>query len=205
MSLWEHAISTTEEVWAYLNPTQDDRDLYEVQMEGWVNGASQALERLLNRPIKLREFDVYQSGNGRRTLVTDYYPLVEVTTVEVSTNDRNQVYTISVDPDDRELAINYRDGKLTILPQSRSIGRWFHGAENVHLVYTAGFTGFELESFKRGVEEWCEILWREKGKSPRVQQENESLGNAYFSGRFDPRRLSFELQQLVYMYKATDL
>jgi len=204
MSLAPYALCTTEEVWSALDPSEDMKTKFEDRMEGWVNGASLQLEQFLNRPIKARSFDTYQDGNGRRILLTEYYPIIQMQSIEVSTFDLLSTYVINPERSAKEVAIDYKDGTMRILP-SATIGRWFHGKENVHLVYEAGFSGYDLEAFKQAIVELIAVYWTEMGKDPRSQQTNESVGNAFFSGRFDPKRLSHQTQMALFAFQRLEV
>ncbi len=204
MSLGPYAICTSDEVWNFLDVAEDDRTKWEISMEGWITGASLLLEQHINKPILAREFDAYQDGTGHRQLLTDYYPVIALHTLTVSTSDLLSDYVISVDRADRQLVIDYRTGQLTILPFAH-IGHFFHGYQNVHLVYEAGFQGYALEPFKRAVMEMIQEFWKSIGTDPRVQQMNESVGNAFFTGKFDPKRISHQTQMAIYAYQRVEV
>lgn len=204
MSLWPYAICDTEEVWAYLNPAQDDRDKFETQMEGWVNGASFILEQHLNRPIVARTFDVYQDGTGRNSFLLDYYPIIKVHSISLSTYDLLSDYDLTVARSSKHVVIDLKNGRVTLLPFA-PVGSWFFGYQNIHVVYEAGFKGYELEPFKEAVKELIQVFWKDIGTNPRIQQLNENVGNAFFTGRFDPRKLSHQTQMAVYAFRRVEV
>jgi len=196
MSLGENVFCTTEEVWTYLNPSDEDRDNYEGLMEIWLNAASYNLEGFLHRPVKHRRFDDYQDGNDRKSLLVDNYPISSMHTIEVFTGT---TYIISPLRENRECVIDYRCGLITLL-YNAPLGCWPCGRQNVHLVYEAGFYGYELDAFKPVIFETVETYYRDMGANPRLQQLSESIGNSYFTGRFDPSKMSHQAQMIVQQY-----
>lgn len=205
MSLAPYALITdTEEVWAYLNASTQDRETFEPQMEGWINGASLMLEQFVNRPIMARTFDYYQNGNGRVCLYLDYYPVIKLHEITVATWDLLVIYTINIARSAKQFVFDPLTGKMTLLPFS-SVGYWLHGQQNVHLVYDAGFTGYSLEPFKDAVKELIAIRWREVGVHPLELVRSDNIGNNVSFTKFDPRRLPHITQQTINAFKRVEV
>lgn len=200
MSLWEYAICTTEEVWDYLDPAQEDKDKYEALMERWINGASMTIEQLLDRPIVQRNFQVYQNGNGYNTLYLHNYPVVEVH--EITIFDYDLANSTDIDPlrASGEVVIDQDTGAMLLLPNSPR-SRWTKGLQNIYIDYDAGFSGTGLAPFKEVVMELIQVVYRDQGTNPRVQQLNDNVGNSVFTGRYSPNRLSHQSWMLVQNYR----
>ena len=203
MSLSATAIITDpEEVWAYLSPTQQERTLWEPQMERWINGASALLERMCNRPIVARDFDIYQDGNGRRTLYLEFYPVLALSLVEVFDWTFNNSYI--VDHNNRlHLVADYSKGLLTITGLGNP-GHFLKGRENVHVKYRAGYEGHDLAPFQDAVRELIAERWKQVGQNPMEQQRSDSINSTTSFLAFDPRRIPHIVHEVVQAYRKLE-
>lgn len=194
-------IEDTEEAWEFLGVTEAQRNVFEPMMEDWINAASFSLERHLNRPIKPRVFDVFQDGNGFKTLYLDYYPVITLDTIEVSTYDLGSTYVLNPERSAKHLVLDPITGELAILPFA-PVGHFYQGKQNIHLIYLAGFA--DLEPFKMATKELLAIYWREIGTHPLEFVRSDNIGNNVSFTKFDPRRLPFITQQLINNFRRVE-
>jgi hypothetical protein len=201
MSLATNAIITdTEEVWNYLQANVDERNKFEPDMEGWINGMSNMLEYETNRKIVSRTYtNVTQNGNGRMRLNLDFYPIISITALAFRDSTGTTVTTVTPAT---EVVINHAAGQIEVVP---SVGPFIKGFQNIVLTYTAGFAGTDLEPFKNAVKEMIAVLWFSRGDNPLVFVGSDNIGTSVSNTKFDPRRLAPIIQRVVWMLRNVEV
>jgi len=204
MSLAENAIiDDTEEVWAYLSATEEERVEFEPTMEAWINGTSSLLERLCNRNIVARTYEnATQDGNGRRAIYLDHSPILSIDAMTINDSAGITLNVLNVATD---IFVNRSTGKVTLHPSNGFTSVFIRGAENITTTYRAGFEGTDLEVFRDAIKELILIRWKELGENPLNLVRSDNIGTSVSNTKFDPRRLSHIVQHTLYMYRRVEV
>jgi len=204
MSLAENAIITdTEEVWIYLDATEEERIKFEPMMEAWVNGTSSLLDRLCNRNIVARTYEgATQDGNGLRWIYLDNSPILSIDAMTI--NDAAGI-TLNILNVADDIFINKSTGKVTLHPSNGIVGSFIRGAQNITTTYRAGFADTDLEVFRDAIKELILIRWKELGENPLNLVRSDNIGTSVSNTKFDPRRLSHIVQHTLYMYRRVEV
>jgi hypothetical protein len=203
MSLAANAIITdVTEVWDYLDEVEDQRVKFSAQMDGWINAASDLMEKLCNRNIIARTYtDVTQNGSGNQFLALDHYPIVSISALSIADSSHGTSYVITP----ADIIIDSDSGKIMLDPLNATINTFLSGFQNITLTYNGGFSGNALEVFKDAVKELISIRWKEIGEHPLNLVRSDNIGSSVSNTKFDPRRLPHIVQQVVWMHRKLEV
>lgn len=203
MALVSNAIFTDPEfVWDALCVAPDDRVKHAALMESWINGMTAFFEQWLNRPVIERIVGEQLDGNGLGMIYTRKSPASDLTSLRVYYSDFRNFDDIDVDQtNDATKEVDFFENGRIVLLAEAPITRFWHGAQNVVVSYTAGLPAAELELVRAAAIEMIATRWGELGRNPleRVRSDSIVTLSTFTKGRFD--ELPFMTKQVVGMLR----
>ena len=120
-------------VTAFLNADASDADQQKI-LTYYINTASALCNTITMRKLKSRELTEYYSGDGTNIILTNEYPITEITAVY---DDLDRSYGDDTKIDNDDLAIRPDELKYMIVYDG---GAFNTGINNIKVQYTAGYT-----------------------------------------------------------------
>ena len=200
MALVPNALFTDKSfVWdALCVSSQDERAELNVLMETWINGVTGFFNQALNRPAVEYIVDEQLDGDDRPYIYVKQSPAHSLTALTVYYADFRQADIINVDQaNDADKEVDFNEsGRIVLLPEA-PITRFYRGAQNVVVSYTAGLPTAELELVRMAAIEMIANRYQERGRDPREQTRSDSMITLSTFTKQDYDELPFLTRQTI--------
>ena len=115
-----------------------DSNQYDDILNDLLSMTSRSIEQYCSKRFVTRQFTEYQNGNGKKFLLTNFYPIYSVTSVhDDPDHDYGSNYLLSSD----DYSIFYDTGEIRL---TESEYKFMKGQQNVKIIYTAGYSRFDV-------------------------------------------------------------